>query len=113
MAKQGYVAFDLGAESGRAMLAVLDGDRLELVEAHRFANVPQRLPDGLHWNLLELWANLVEGLKRCGNLARQRGVELVSLGVDTWGVDYGLLGKSGELLGVPFAYRDERNPPAM
>ena len=55
MAKQGYIAFDLGAESGRAMLATLDGDRLSLQEIHRFLNLPQRLPSGYHWNLLELW----------------------------------------------------------
>ncbi|MEX0653153.1 MAG: rhamnulokinase family protein [Phycisphaeraceae bacterium] len=112
MSKTGYVAFDLGAESGRAMLVMLEGDQVTLAEAHRFANLPQRLPSGYHWNLLQLWADLVEGLRHAGDLARQHGVTLVSLGVDTWGVDYGLVGKSGQLLGLPFAYRDERNPPA-
>ena len=109
---QGYVAFDLGAESGRAMLAVLDGDQLELTEVHRFANVPQHLPGGYFWNLGSLWANLVEGLGRCGQVAEQRGVELVSLGVDTWGVDYGLIGHSGQVLGLPCCYRNERFVPA-
>jgi rhamnulokinase len=113
MAKEGYVAFDLGAESGRAMLAVLDGGKLKLTEAHRFPNIPVRLPSGLHWNLTELWQNLVTGLKKAGELAREQKVKLVSLGVDTWGVDYGLVGKSGQLVGLPFAYRDERNGPAM
>ncbi|MCC7192349.1 MAG: rhamnulokinase [Phycisphaeraceae bacterium] len=113
MPKPGYIAFDLGAESGRAMLAVLSNDRLELTEAHRFLNTPQRLPSGLHWNLTELWANLVEGLRKCGKLAKEKKIKLVSLGVDTWGVDYGLIGASGELLGIPFAYRDTRNGPAM
>lgn len=113
MPKQGYVAFDLGAESGRAMLAVLSNDKLELTEAHRFPNAPQRLPSGLHWDLTGLWANLVEGLRECGKLAREKKVKLVSLGVDTWGVDYGLIGAGGELLGIPFAYRDARNAPAM
>ncbi len=113
MAGVGYVAFDLGAESGRAMLAVLRDGKLELTECHRFLNIPRRLPSGLHWNLLDLWGNLVTGLANAQSLAKKLGVELVSLGVDTWGVDFGLLGKSGQLLGLPFAYRDERNPPAM
>ncbi|MEX0744332.1 MAG: FGGY family carbohydrate kinase, partial [Phycisphaeraceae bacterium] len=113
MSMTGYVAFDLGAESGRAMLVMLDGDRVTLAEAHRFANLPQRLPSGYHWNLLQLWADLLEGLTNAGEIARQRGVNLVSLGVDTWGVDFGLVGKSGQLLGLPFAYRDERSSPAF
>jgi rhamnulokinase len=110
---QGYIALDLGAESGRAVLVVLRGRRVTLEEAHRFANLPQRLPSGLHWDLLGLWANLIEGVRRAGQLAARRRVRLVSLGVDTWGVDFGLLGRSGQLLGLPFAYRDARNAPAM
>ncbi|MFA9477871.1 rhamnulokinase family protein [Phycisphaerales bacterium AB-hyl4] len=113
MSKTGYVAFDLGAESGRAMLAVLDGEHISLTEAHRFANTPQRLPSGYHWNLLQLWADLMQGLTRAGELAREQNVTLVSLGVDTWGVDFGLIGKSGQLLGLPYAYRDERHPLAF
>jgi rhamnulokinase len=113
MVRRGYIAFDLGAESGRAILATLADGRLTIEEAHRFLNVPQRLPSGLHWNLLDLWANLIEGLRRCGQLAAQRRVKLVSLGVDTWGVDFALVGRSGQLLGLPFAYRDARNSPAM
>lgn len=113
MAKEGYVAFDLGAESGRAMLAVLGGDKLELFETHRFANTPQRMPSGLHWNLTELWANILQGLKLTAQAAKQKKVKLVSVGVDTWGVDIGFVGKSGQLLGLPFAYRDDRNPPAF
>ncbi len=111
--KRAYVAFDLGAESGRAMLAILDNEKITLQECHRFANLPQQLPSGFHWNLLDLWRHLVEGLKQAGIAAKESGAELVSLGVDTWGVDFGLLGKSGQLLGLPFAYRDDRNPPAM
>lgn len=113
MSKKAYVAFDLGAESGRAMLGILDDGKLELQEMHRFANLPQRLPSGYHWNLLELWRNLVEGLGKCAGHAREHGFELASLGVDTWGVDCGYLGKSGQLLGLPYAYRDDRFPLAM
>ncbi|HAI11692.1 MAG TPA: rhamnulokinase [Phycisphaerales bacterium] len=111
--KRAYVAFDLGAESGRAMLAILENEKLTLQECHRFANLPQQLPSGYHWNLLDIWRHLVEGLKQAGIKAKQLDAELVSLGVDTWGVDFGLLGKSGQLLGLPFCYRDDRNPPAM
>ncbi|MEX0886197.1 MAG: rhamnulokinase family protein [Phycisphaeraceae bacterium] len=108
MPTKAYLAFDLGAESGRAMLAHIDGQRVELTEVHRFPNTPQRLPSGYHWNLLELWANLVTGLKRGAEIARERGLSLVSLGVDTWGVDFALVGQSGQLLHLPHAYRDER-----
>lgn len=116
-AGRGYVAFDLGAESGRAMLARVEvsgrAGRIELEEVHRFANVMQRLPDGYHWSLVALWGRLVEGLRRAGQRARERDLPLVSLGVDTWGVDYGLIGKSGQLLGLPYAYRDDANHAAM
>ncbi|MCC7146108.1 MAG: rhamnulokinase [Phycisphaeraceae bacterium] len=113
MSKRGYVAFDLGAESGRAILATLDGGRLQVQEQHRFLNQMRTLPSGLHWDLMGLWGNLLQGLGKCVQAAKEQGVELVSLGVDTWGVDFGLIGKSGQLLGLPFAYRDQRNPPAM
>ena len=113
MNTQGYVAFDLGAESGRAMLAFIDEQKVELEEVHRFANVPQRLPSGYHWNVQDLWNQLVQGLAKCGQRASQRGIKLMGVGVDTWGVDFGLLGKSGQLLGLPFSYRDERSGPAF
>ena len=108
-----YVAFDLGAESGRAMLASLEDDHLELEPVHRFANLPCHLPSGYHWNLLDLWANLVEGLRQCGATANRSGLELIGVGVDTWGLDFGLLGKSGQLLGLPFCYRDQSHRLAM
>jgi rhamnulokinase len=113
MADKAYLAFDLGAESGRAMLGVLADGKLHLHELHRFANRMHHLPDGYHWNTLGLWGNLVEGLARAGQYCRDHSLELVSLGVDTWGVDFGLIGASGGLLGIPFAYRDERNNLAM
>ena len=116
--EQGYVAFDLGAGSGRAMLATLSegaagASRVKIDQMHRFPNVPVHLPSGYHWDILGLWANIVEGLRRCGQAADERSLQIVSLGVDTWGVDFGLIGKSGQLLGLPYAYRDDRFPPAM
>jgi rhamnulokinase len=113
MTKKAYLAFDLGAESGRAMLGVLDGGKLALHELHRFANMPVTLPSGLHWNLLELWNNLLVGLRKAMEHCRANSLELASLGVDTWGVDLGLIGRSGQLLGLPYAYRDEHFAPAM
>ncbi|MCL2700953.1 MAG: rhamnulokinase [Phycisphaerae bacterium] len=113
MKSKAYVALDLGAESGRAMLGELRDGRLTLTELHRFTNVPVRLPTGAHWNLLELWHNVSVGVRKAAEHCRANGLELVSVGVDTWGVDYGLLTRSGELLGVPYCYRDERNAPAM
>ncbi len=104
MSATNLVAFDLGAESGRALLGKLDAGRLSLAELHRFANTPVRMNGRLHWNLPALWENLKEGLRK----AAASGAPLHGLGVDTWGVDFGLLSRSGELLGLPVCYRDSR-----
>lgn len=98
-------AVNLGASSGRVMLGHIGPDRLELSEVHRFANEPVALPDGLHWDVLRLYHEILEGLRRA---ARQDG-EILSVGVDGWGVDYGLLDGDGQLLGNPWHYRDARN----
>ncbi|NUP99794.1 MAG: rhamnulokinase [Armatimonadetes bacterium] len=105
MAAKSYLAFDLGAESGRAILGRFDGRRLELEVVHRFANPTVRLLDTLHWNTPGQFAELVEGLGRC---ARDHTRELAGIGVDTWGVDFGLFGRDGSLLGLPVHYRDAR-----
>ncbi|MEM1210820.1 MAG: rhamnulokinase family protein [Planctomycetota bacterium] len=110
---QGFLAFDLGAESGRAMIVRFDGQTASLEEAHRFPNRLVELPSGTHWNTTGLWLELVEGLGRAADLAKQTDTPIVALGVDTWGVDFGLIGRSGQLLGMPYAYRDSRHPPAM
>jgi rhamnulokinase len=95
-----YAAIDLGATSGRVVTGRLDGNRMSLEEVHRFPNQPVRLPDGLRWNLLHLFTEALQGLRRAGPLA--------GVGVDTWGVDYALLDARGRMLGLPFHYRDER-----
>jgi len=100
-----FLAFDLGAESGRAILGQFDGQRLQLSEVHRFLNGPVRLPDGLHWDVLRLWSEIKRGL---GLAAKAYGESLVSLGLDTWGVDFGLLAADDTLLGNPYHYRDSR-----
>jgi rhamnulokinase len=96
-----FAAVDLGAESGRVVRGRLADGRVDLSVAHRFANRPVRLPDGLHWNLLALFTEALAGLRRLDG-------PLAGVGVDTWGVDYALLDGSGRVLGLPFHYRDER-----
>ena len=100
-----FLAFDLGAESGRAMLGQFDGKRLQLSEVHRFPNVPVRLPDGLHWDVLRLWAEIKQGMALT---AREYGEALTGLGLDTWGVDFALLDRDGRLVANPYHYRDSR-----
>src|SRR5438270_8087960 len=97
-----YLAVDLGAESGRALVGTFDGDHLAVEEVHRFANRPVRLPSALHWDVLALLAEV-----RAGIDAAERGEALRSLAVDAWGVDFGLLNARGALLGNPVHYRDE------
>jgi rhamnulokinase len=96
------LAFDLGAESGRGVLGRFDGARLELEVVHRFANGPVRTLDTLHWDVLRLYSEMLATLRRCA--ADHGGID--SLGVDTWGVDFALLGRGDTLLGNPRHYRD-------
>lgn len=100
-----FLAADLGAGSGRVMAARYDGSTLSLEAAHRFDNVPVSVGGHLHWNLLSLYAGVRDGIAAA---LRDYG-PAESVGVDTWGVDYGLLDGSGRLLGLPYAYRDVRN----
>jgi rhamnulokinase len=106
MAKKKFVALDLGAESGRAMLAELGGDRLELSEVYRFPNRSVRILDHLYWDVPSLWEEIKAGLRK---IATESGKDVAGIGVDTWGVDFGLLDRSGELMGMPHHYRDSRS----
>ncbi len=99
---ENYLAMDLGAESGRAILGSLDGERLAIEEVHRFANPGVRVLGHMHWDALHLFDEMKTGLRKA---ASRRPA---SLGVDTWGVDYGLLDRSGGLIGNPYHYRDGR-----
>jgi rhamnulokinase len=105
MAQQVYLGIDIGAESGRVMAGLWDGKRLQLEELHRFSNGGVWMADTLRWNTIALWTEVQNGLALA---AKRFGKAVVSVGVDTWGVDFVLLSKSGELLGVPFHYRDAR-----
>lgn len=99
-----YLAIDLGAESGRAIAASLADGRLALREAHRFENHPVRLASGLHWDVLRLWREIKAGISAAVRL--EPGLE--GIGLDTWGVDFALLDRDGELVGNPVHYRDAR-----
>ena len=98
------LAFDLGATSGRAILGSLDRGRLEFRELHRFPNDPVRYNGDLHWDIPRLWHEVQAGL----HLAAQHPRPPASIGLDTWGVDYALLGEGGVLLENPYHYRDQR-----
>jgi rhamnulokinase len=105
-----FLAVDLGAESGRVMLATLTPSSLELTELHRFANAPVRLPTGLYWDTLRLFHDIQAGLTVAG---RERKLDIDGIGIDTWGVDFGLLGPDGALVDNPRHYRDARNNGIM
>ncbi len=101
-----YLAIDLGAESGRAILGTLAGGKLALEELHRFPNTPVRVATGLYWDTFRLFHEILEGLRVAG---RERKLALSGIGVDTWGVDFGLFGEDGALVDNPRHYRDARN----
>ena len=100
-----YLAFDFGAESGRAILGNISDGRLALEEIHRFPNTPVRLPTGLYWDTLRLFHEIRHGLAIC---AREKSKQLDGIGIDTWGVDFALLGPDGALVDNPRHYRDAR-----
>jgi rhamnulokinase len=116
---QPYLAFDLGAESGRAISVSFEGGRLRLAEVHRFPNVPVRLPlapaapgappEATVWDVLRLWQEIKTGIRA----AVAGGGPPASVGIDTWGVDYALLGADGALLGAPYNHRDPRTEGMM
>lgn len=101
--QQRYLALDLGAESGRGVVGAFDGEKVTLEEVHRFPNGPVRMGETLYWNLPGLVAEIRTAISKAA-----RGGPLASLGVDTWGVDFGLIGAGGELVGLPVHYRDSR-----
>lgn len=99
-----FLAFDLGATSGRAILGRLDSGLIKLEELHRFPNDPVHYNGEMHWDAPRLWFEM----RRALDIARHQAERIDSIGVDTWGVDYGLLGEGGSLLENPYHYRDAR-----
>ena len=104
------LAFDFGAESGRALLGTIEDKKLRLQEIHRFPNTPVRVLGHLHWDILRLFHEIKQGLRIA---LQETGGEIDGIGIDTWGVDFGLLDHNGELLGNPFHYRDEHTNGVM
>jgi rhamnulokinase len=102
-----FLAFDFGAESGRAVLAHVHGGIITTEDVHRFANEPVEYCGALHWDVARLWFEVRK------TLSRLEEVELSGVGVDAWGVDYALLGERGELLQNPYHYRDHRTHGIM
>jgi rhamnulokinase len=104
------LAFDFGASSGRAMLANFDGEKLSLEEMHRFSNDPVNVRGSLYWDVLRLFYEIKQGILKCANGGHK---DIASIGIDTWGVDFGLLDGQGNLLGNPYHYRDTRTEGMM
>jgi rhamnulokinase len=104
MTEKSYLAIDIGASSGRHVVGRFDGRRLRLEEVYRFENCGIEADGRLYWDLLGLWSHVREGMRAAGATT----AEIRSVGVDTWGVDFGLLGRGDELLGNPYHYRDSR-----
>jgi rhamnulokinase len=109
MAARNLLAFDLGAESGRALLGRFNGKNLNLEEKHRFANPNGRINGRLQWNFLAQWEELKTGLRK----AAAGNAQIDAIGIDTWGVDFGFLDKDGDLLANPFMYRDAQTDGMM
>ncbi len=106
MASKHVIAVDLGAESGRVMQVSLDGERLHIEEIHRFPSVSVTIHGTLYWDVLRMWHEITTGIKMVAPGA-------ASIGVDTWGVDFGLLDRDGNLLANPVHYRDNRTDGMM
>ena len=96
-------AIDLGASSGRVIAGRVAVDELEVLQVHRFPNVPVRILGTLHWDILRLFGDVLDGVRAVAG-----GADLASIGVDSWGVDYGLIGEDGQLIANPVHYRDSR-----
>ena len=109
MGKTNYLAVDLGATSGRTVLATYDGQKIEMKELTRFKNPIIPLGGHMYWNLPALYYEVLTGLKK----AADEGIELHSIGIDTWGCDFAYFGKDGQLLGLPYCYRDSHTEGAQ
>jgi len=103
-----YLAIDLGASSGRGILGTIENNKLILKEMHRFSNDPVETPSGFFWDTLRLLYEIKTAIAKCG---REGGLD--SIGIDTWGVDYGYIDASGAMLSPSYQYRDLRTVPMI
>ncbi len=110
MISRNFLAFDIGASSGRAILGTISNNQLSLKEIHRFENQMVEINGSFYWNIFSLFGELKTGLKKC---IHDFGIQPESVGVDTWGVDIALLDRNGMIVGLPYAYRDPRTDTAM
>lgn len=108
MADKRVLAIDLGASSGRGILGTYDGNKITLEEVHRFSNDPLQIGEHFYWDTLRLLFEIKTAIHKCSLMGK-----LDTVGIDTWGVDYGYIDKSGQMLSVPYHYRDERTLPEM
>ena len=105
MAKMKMLAIDLGASSGRGIVGTFDGKKLALEENHRFPNEPVTVAGTFTWDMLRIYHEIKNSIRKC---ALSEDKDIKSIGIDTWGVDYGLIDKNGKLMANPVHYRDTR-----
>ncbi|MCQ2771426.1 MAG: rhamnulokinase, partial [Clostridia bacterium] len=106
MSKLKMLAIDLGASSGRGIVGTFDGSKITLEENHRFLNEPVMVAGQFTWDILRIYHEIKNAIRKC---ALSDDKDIKSIGIDTWGVDFGFLDKNGRLIGNPVHYRDERN----
>lgn len=109
MSQKNFLAFDLGATSGRTILGTLLDGELSLKELTRFPNKMVKLGGHYYWNIFSLYEELKRGL----DVAAKCGAQITSIGIDTWGVDFAFIGKDGSVMGMPYAYRDPQTIEAQ
>ena len=108
MERKNFLAVDLGATSGRTILATYDGDRVEMHELTRFSNNIIPLGGHLFWNIVSLYHEIIKALQKLSG----QGISPVSMGIDTWGCDFVMFGPDGQMLGLPYCYRDSHTDGA-
>ncbi|MBR5334615.1 MAG: rhamnulokinase, partial [Alistipes sp.] len=109
MATYNFAAIDLGATSGRVILATFQETNVVMEEIHRFPSPIIQMNGHYYWDLPAIYQSVLKGLK----MVAERGVQLQSIGIDTWGVDVAMFGEDGEMLRLPYSYRDPHTVGAM